>query len=387
MKAKKILSACVVFAAIAMNAAALEITGKVSMEGNIVKETQTKDGNPKVDTFNLDPIDDKSKNGIEVDFDGGLAGAHFELFYLIQGTAAAENGWSVSARKTHLWFKPVDALKIRIGYVGDDTFFCERVNNERVGNPFRNDMRGSNLSITVPKYITNADVDEMGFSVAVTPVENLMISAAVAPGVGNAGISKNGTDSTDYTQWGLGTKYSFNNGLMLQAAYRDNGKDSWKVIRFGAGYENKTVYTFLQPVLGLEYIPSKDAYEMNGFCLDMYGEYNLSAWKFIAHLPVTIRTTGKSSDPSYMEGLVQVKYNIGYLGLLENFTPYVKVETAEAMLFDDAADSLGLKIQPGTEFAVGKCNVDLGARVTVHTEKEDSAKATWAIPFSCSMKF
>lgn len=383
---KKIISAVLASAVAVSSAAAYEATAKVTMEGSIVRQSKEKDSDSKYEVFALDAIPDHSKNGVEFDVDGGLAGAHFEFFFELDGSEKAEDGWSVSARNTHIWFKPIDELKVRIGYVGNGDFFVERVDEERVGNPFKVAARKANA---VPYYITNADVDEMGFSLEVTPFEELTVSAAIAPGIDGSGITKQGDADMVYAPWGLTASYTYD-AFRFEASYRDNGHNSWKVIRLGAGYESESIYAFVQPVFGIDYIVSKDKYEMNGTCIDLYGEYSLDALKLSAHLPVTIRTTGRDDDPKYLEFLLKGEYNLGTYGLLDEVTPYVFVKNMDetvVTLNDDMSDNLALTVQGGTAFKIGEAKIDVGVCVDVHSKNDTSERVTWAVPFSASIEF
>ena len=386
MKIKKLLSACAVSAAVLSTAAAYEATAKVTMEGSIVKESKQKDADANYEVFALDAIEDHSKNGIEIDVDAGLAGAHLELFFELTGTSKAEDGWNVSASNTYIWFKPVDELNVRLGYVGIDNFFVERIDEEKVANPFAFADRAADK---VPFYITNADVDEMGFSLAYTPFEELTVSAAIAPGIGSSGISKQGDADTVYAPWGITARDNLD-AFTFEASFRDNGKDSWKTVRIGAGYESDNLYAFIQPVFGIDYIASKDKFEMNGTAIDLYAEYTLDALKLTGHLPVTVRTTGNDTDPSYLEFLAKAEYSLGTHGLLDEVTPYVFVKSMEgtAVTLDDSlSDSLALTVQGGSAFKIGEAEIDIGVSVDVHSKNDASERITWAIPFSASIEF
>ncbi|MCR5217701.1 porin [Treponema sp.] len=385
MKIKQIVSGAAISLLALSFATAYEATAKVTMEGSIVKESKTKGSDASYDIFALDAVEDHSKNGLEIDVDGGLAGAHFELFFELEGSSKAEDGWNASARNTYIWFKPLDELNVRLGYVGRNDFFIERVDEEKVGNPFALSSRGS----AVPSYITNADTDEMGFSLAYSPLEELTISAAIAPGIGSSGITKQGSNDIEYAAWGLTASYDFS-PFRFEASYRDNGKDSWKVIRFGAGYESENLYAFIQPVFGIDYIASKDKYEMNGSCIDLYCEYTIDALKLTAHLPVTIRTTGKDSDPNYLEFLVKGAYNLGSYGLADEVCPYLLVKNMDenaVTLDDNLSDSLALTLQGGTSLKIGEVNLDTGVCVDIHSKDDTSERVTWSVPFSASIEF
>ena len=410
MKINKLLSVFAVSALALANLSAFEAKAKVTMEGTFVKETKNKDEDANYEVFALDALDDRSKNGVEIDVDAGAAGAHFEVFYQLGyngGTVSskkAEEGWEVSARNTHLWFKPIDQVKIRLGYVGIKDFFVERIDDEKVGNPFSIYYRqyyhnaGKTNYYYMPYYITNADVDEMGFGMAVTPIENLTVSGAIAPGIDNAGFTFKGGKNA-FASWGVTAAYSLD-ALKFQAAYRDNGKENWKVIRLGAGYESDNIYAFIQPVFGIDYIATKDKYEMNGTCIDLYGEYTLDALKFTGHLPITFRTTGKDNDPKYLEFLAKVEYNTGAHGLLDDVTPYFLARNMDytvIALDDKASDYLALTFQAGTSFKVSSAKIDIGFRIDVHSEKSyatypvatdnTSERVTWLIPFKAKIEF
>ncbi|WP_294429022.1 hypothetical protein [uncultured Treponema sp.] len=386
MKRNKIISALVVSVLALANSAAYEAKAKVTMEGSIVRETQEKEKDAKYEVFALDAIEDRSKNKVEIDVDSGIAGAHFELYYELKGTTKAEDGWAVNARNTHIWFKPVDQAKIRVGYVGQDDFFVERIDEEKVGNPFSQLFREKNR---VPYYITNADVDEMGFSLAVDPIENLTVSAAIAPGIDNAGITKDGSEDMVYTSWGTTARYTMD-AFKFEASFRDNGKDSWKVFRAGAGYETDSIYAFVQPIVGFEYNKSKDQYESNGVAIDPYVEYKIDALKLTAHLPVTFRLTGRNEDPNYLEFLAKAEYNTGSKGLLDDVTPYFLIKSMDetvVTLNDEAGDNFALTTEVGTAFKVGDAKLDLGVELDIHSKNGYSERVTWAIPFSAKIEF
>lgn len=383
MKLKKLFTILTVSSLIFANLSAYESSAEITLEGNIFEQAKEKGSKSTFKAFALDSMEDD--NGISIDVNSGICGAHFELFYSMTGDAKAEDGWAVSAGNTHLWFKPIDQLRVKIGYVGTDYFLVERVDEERVANPFALDLRGATDG--VPEYITNADVDEMGFSLAYSPFENLILSAAIAPGVTKAGIAIS-EDPTVVSSWGATAEYYWEN-LIFQASYRDNGTDSWKVARLGVGYEDDAVYAFAQPILGIEYNEETLAYEMNGFALDLYGEVTLiDALTITAHLPLTFRLSGADTDPSYMEFLAMAEYNLGNFGLVENLSPYLLACSNEALSFaSDSADTFAMSIQPGVSFNVGACNLDFGFSFDIHGKAETSEVLTVSMPFGISMAF
>lgn len=387
MSFKKILSLCAATSVIAANALAYDATAKITMEGFILEETQEKDSNGVYEFFKLNPMSVGEKNGIEIGFDGGIAGGSFKLTYAIDGASKAEDGWDVSAKGTNIWFKPIDQLKLKFGYVGTNNFLCEREYNAKVGNPFALNHRKANASDenVKPLYVTNADVDEMGFYVGVSPIENLILSAAIAPGIGNSGLVLDSEKS--YAPWGVTAEYIWND-FIFEAAFRDNGSKKWKQVRLGAGYETENLFAFVQPVFALEYYKKSNSYMFSGICADLYGEYTLfDVLKLSAHLPVTFRLTGSEKDPSYFEYFIKAAYNFGEKGLIDDVTVYAQVESLDAVTLDSLmSDSITLETKVGTSFKVGYCCTDLGLSVQIHSENESSEKVTFAIPFSVKIE-
>ena len=393
MKINKLLSVFAVSTVALASLSAFDAKAKVTMEGSLFRESKESGEDAKYEVFALDAVEDHSKNKVEIDVDAGPAGAHFELFYELKGGSKAEDGWNASARNTYIWFKPVDQAQLRLGYVGIKDFFVERIDEEKVGNPFSYEYRkyyipkANRDSYYIPYYITNADVDEFGFGLGITPIENLTLTGAIAPGVGKAGITSD--DGTEYSPWGLTACYAMDT-LKFQAAFRDNGKKNWKVIRMGAGYESDDIYAFVQPVFGIDYISTKNKYEMNGFCLDLYGEYKMDALKFTGHLPVTFRTTGKKDDPKYLEFLAKVEYNTGMHGLLDDVTPYFLVRNMDytvVTLNDKASDNFAATLQGGTAFKVADAKIDVGLRIDIHNKLDTSERVTWSVPFTAKIEF
>lgn len=387
MSLKKILSVCAAAGVFAASAVAYDATAKLTMEGFLVEESQEKGSDAVYEFLKLNPMSTGYKNGIEVGFDGGIAGGSFKFTYAIDGTSKAEDGWAVNAKGTNIWFKPVDQLKFKFGYVGTDYFFCEREYNSKVGNPFALSHRkaASSDEVSKPLYISNADVDEMGFYVGVQPVEGLVVSAAIAPGIGKPGFVLDTENS--YASWGATAEYLWND-FIFEAAYRDNGKKNWKQIRLGVGYETGNLFAFVQPVLGMEYYSKSDSYKFSGVCADLYAEYKLTeALKLSAHLPVTVRLTGSENDPSYLEYFVKAAYNFGEKGLLDDVTAYASVESLDAVTLNSSlADSLAFETKLGGSFKVGYCFSDVGLSLKVHGKNETSEKITFAIPFTVKIE-
>ncbi|MBO6176242.1 MAG: hypothetical protein J6O39_01700 [Treponema sp.] len=402
MKFKNALCISLAITAACSGAFALTTQARTVLTGNIAEGTKKNDEDAKYDFFKLNSKAQKDDDGIVFEFSEGSFGGRLALWYTVNSSTQSDSGSNVSFRRSNLWVKPLESLKITAGYVGNDQLYKERIDEWKVGNPFNLNERDWSKH---PGYVNNSDVDEMGIGFESRAVEGLILTGAVArrwgtPGTfGKAFWSKNGDSESTYDAWGITARY-YTGNLCFQAAYRDNGKESWKVARCALGYESNGIYAFIQPCFGIDYETEKDKYELSGICLDLYGEYKFDAWTFIAHVPVTIRTTDKDDDPSYLEYVLQAKYNLGKIGNMDDFSPFVKVGTmnhdgdnkyAFIRLNDELSDSMNFDITPGIEFKAGSCEFSVGYELLIHSKLYTDANLCndieWRVPFTAEIKF
>lgn len=353
---------------------------------------------------------DNPGDGLIFSVDNGNAGAQFALWYVTAKEAGGENQWQAYFRRSFVWFKPWDCLKIRLGYVGNDTFFKERIDEWKVGNPFS--LKGRNWD-PIPQYINCNDVEGWGFGVEYRPLDNLIFNAGITPGKKGsvasnkpedaAGfVTKSGDTDTFIAPWGAGVKYYWKN-FEFQASYRDAGQNSagegtWRVLRFGAGISNEYTYTFIQPVFGFEYVKGSpasslddikklkrlsdknDRWEFNGMCLDIYSELMFDAWKIMLHAPVTFRWTDPSQtrdvtdDVCYMESNLRVQYNLGSHGNVDDLSPYIQLGSNQDdsrwgdaytrvwMLDKHFADSFNMFYEAGIKCKISNVEISVGAK-------------------------
>ncbi|MBQ0051826.1 MAG: hypothetical protein KBT11_07170 [Treponema sp.] len=381
---------------------ALDAKARVVMTGNLAEATKEKNEDAKYEFFKLNEKPQKDDDGIVIDFNGGNFGGRLGLWYDLN-KQSADKGTSVSFRRSNLWIKPMDSLKITAGYVGNDQLYKERIDDWKVGNPFNLNERDWSKH---PGYVNPADVDEMGFGLEIRPVSPLIITAAVArrwgtPGTYGKPFWDYDGDESSYDAWGVSGRYYWRDGICFQAAYRDNGKEQWKVARAAVGLERDNIYAFFQPCFGIDYKSADDKYELSGICFDLYGEYKFDNFKFIAHAPVTLRLTDDSeNDPSYMEYVVQVLYNTGKHGNMDELSPYIKIGSlnhdgdnkyAFYRFNKDFSDSVNFDIAPGVKFSVGACEIDVAFELLLHsklyTEANYRNDFEWRIPFTAEIKF
>ncbi len=398
---------------------AADIKANILMRGEMMRAVKEKDSGDMEYSYLLNnPVVQKDNpgDGILIDYDGGIAGAHLALWY----KTAADNGadaneqddWTAHFRRTYVWFKPIDMLKLRFGYVGNDTFFKERIDEWKVGNPFAITERDWSAH---PGYINCNDGEGWGMAFELRPIDQLIFNAGITPGKKGAVASdkasdtaglynKEGDSKTLIAPWGAGVKYYWNK-FEFQASYRDGGMDAdrngtWSVARFGVGYSDERTYSFIQPVLGFDYNSADETWELNGMCLDLYSELFFDAWTFKAHVPVTLRWSGDKTDVNYLECNLMGQYNFGSYGNVDDLTPYLMIGSnsddalydvhKRAWILDNDyfSDSFNLTYQAGLMCKIAKVEVDVGVKFCQLSEyaKADGNEWTFSIPFCLKVR-
>jgi hypothetical protein len=301
------------------------------------------------------------------------------------GDADKEN--PIRLRHANFWFKPVDMLKITIGRSAPG-LYTERIDWWKVGTGVK--IEDYNGWGGPGRY--SSSLDGYGVMFELTPVDGLYIAAQVCPGVGNAFFTKPNSGDATYKAYGILAKYQIADAISAGAQFRDNGKDSWKLIRAGIEFGNwgTTYYGFLQPVFLLNN-KAKDS-GLDGITIDNYFSYNFGFMNLQARIPVTIRLTGDDGDTSY------IVYNIKASFPQSGWTPYVQISSLDldddgtftncgtarsAIRFDDFKFNTSLKF--GASLSVGAVGLDVAAVVNIDTV--ENAKLGWYVPFVASIGF
>ena len=415
---KKFSALCVLAGALLGSAFAVDIKANIKMGGDLMRVEKDKaSGDKEWSYLSNKPMNQKDDDGLILEVDNGNAGAHLAMWYVTATKTTGEDDWAAHFRRTYVWFKPIDMLKLQVGYVGCDEHFKEKIDEWKVGNPFAVTERDW---VKHPAYINNCDVEGWGFGTEIRPIENLILNAGITPGKkgsvdsssekATASIYNNEKDNNSKSQiapWGIGARYYWNK-FEFQASYRNGGQDAnrngtWSVARCGVGYSDEMTYSFIQPIFGLDYNTKDEKWECKGMCLDLYSEINWNAFKFYLHAPVTFRF-GKDkadTDVNYMEFNFKAEYNTGSHGNLDDVKPYVQLASNQ----DDAAwgntvtrvwlldkhfsDSFNLTYKAGVDFMVSGLEVDVGAKIDQLSDyhKAEYGKS-WvvSVPFSIKMK-
>lgn len=421
MKIRYVAAIAALTALTAVSAWAYDATANIRMKGSLVNVQQDGNGNTTTDILTNSPLDQKDNpgDGIEIDFDAGIAGAHLALWYKTAtdngGDANEKDDWMAHFRRTYIFIRPIDSLTLRFGYVGDDTFFKERIDQWKVGSPFS--ITGRDWTAH-PAYINCNDTEGWGFGINFRPIDQLVFNAGITPAKkgGYLGTTvpsiqfKSNSEDVLIAPWGAGVKYYWNN-FEFQASYRSGVKgttsdvgtvaDTWSVARFGAGYSDSSVYAFFQPILGFDYNNATNLLEPTGLCLDIYGEYFLDAWTFMLHSPVTFRFTGDDGDASYIEWVALAKYNLGSFGNLDDLSPYFKfgstwddvnIDPKYRMwrLDDTFGDYFNMTFAPGVSFKAANCIVDVAIQYDMYSSKyktQNDVEWNISVPFSVKVSF
>ena len=430
-KFTKKLSAVCVMTGLGFSAVfAADIKANIMLRGDLVrveKDEETGDKDYSYLSNNSVNQKDNPGDGLIIEVDNGNAGAHMAMWY----KTATNNGqdqyedddWTAHFRRTYVWFKPVDTLTVRAGYVGNDTFFKEKIDEWKVGSPFSAYDRDWGKR---PVYINCNDVEGWGFGLEYRPIESLLFNAGITPG--KKGTVENPTDATSsknasfenkagdtttwVAPWGVGARYWWDK-FEFQASFRDGGMDAnrngtWCVLRFGAGYTDEMTYSFIQPIFGLEYNSKDEKWEMNGMCLDMYSEININALKLYLHAPVTFRWGDAKTDINYMEFTLKAEYNTGSHGNLDDVKPYIQLGSNQEAsdtaangttykgtvpsvwaLDSNFGDSFNMSYKVGLNFMISGAEIDFGVKydqVSEYYKKEFNRSYILSVPFLVKIK-
>lgn len=385
---------------------AVDFSARAVMEGQIAKGSFVKDKDPTAQIWNLSKKDQKDADALIMSVNAGNAGAQFQFWYNYDGSGAAP----LNVRNTNIWFKPIDSLKITVGDVSYSTY-KEMIDWWKVADGQSASAHGR---WTWSGFST---VEGSGIGCEWSPIAGLDLNAGVTAGAGNDFASLEKEKST-YAAWGAGAKYSLS-GMGLPASvavsYRDAGKGKEKILSIGADYGNNWAdgfYGFINARLrfedlsyskldaaaakpgfsGKEYSWNKEG-ALSAVAFDNYFKFSTGAFKVLARIPVTIRTTkdlvdGKQkasdygfTDPSYMS------YELKAFYALDGFTAYVDIENDTAVTFNDkfAETALDMFVQPGVTFNVGSAAFDIGLQLDI-PNKEGAALA-WSVPFNVAVAF
>jgi len=391
---KKIVGILAVAALFATSVFAVDISARVVQKGSIAGGVE--DG----DTYFLGIGKTHQKDGDLVEFSSSTdnAGASFRLW------ADFDNDEPVKVRYLSFWFKPIDMLKITIGRSAPG-LFTEKIDWWKIGTGVH--IEDYNGWGGPGRYSSAVIGDGYGVNFELKPIDGLTVGAQFIPGAGKAFFTKPNSGDATYAAWGVMAKYQVTDAISAGAAYRDNGKDSWKQARFGIGYNGAFEGWLCGTMLMNE--KAKDS-GLDAVVIDNYFSMGLGFMNLQARVPVTIRIADKEGsvkgyykdangqDQPYFWGKDSsyLVYNIKASFPQDGWTPYVQIQSIDldddgtynacgtmhqAIRLDDF--KFNTSIHLGASFNVGAVGLDVAGVVNIDTA--DGAKMGWYIPFIASM--
>ena len=427
---KKNMTKCMAIAAamILSNAAfAIDVDARINLEGNIAnggKGTSTR-------FIEINQQEQKNKDAFVFNIKGDYAGGSLSMIWTFTGddpddssstSGAAANSADITIRRANVWFRPREWMKITVGTFFQHLYYDQMrwwqdVYGNKIGKAkWMNYREGSGV---------DSDVSGAGIAVEFTPVENLAIELAAAPGTSSgsddtAGAFWNwdGDGEDSYLAWGATAKYKMGNEASVGIAYADNGLDKYKLLSLGFDIGNpfrSPYYVFVMPrfyfgdeknseIANYGYNRNGDVedYSLTGIAIDNMMKFRLNEKLTLkARIPLVIRLTGEDDDPSYLIYDIQLDYKIGEM------TPYIEINNGNRiyapLLFGSedgytVKDSFAMDIRPGVKFLFGKnCEVFTGVDVYFGPGLTKRASGTstfyntgatdigWRIPFGVTL--
>ena len=373
--------------ALVTSAFAVDFSARVNLAAEVIGGTIKTDNSadPEFHALKFANNDQKDGDLLEVHFAGDKAGADFKLW-----TKAVDS--AVSMRGLGLWFKPIDMLKINVGYVTYGTF-CEHTGYWKAvpGQAINADDWGG--------YSSYATVDGFGAMVTFNPIAGLEFNAGVTPGGDNSFFTVQGSNNNT-SAWGAAVKADLNSfaeiPVVAAVSFRDAGKDAAKILAIGASYGQEysgLFYGFINARLKFEKMG--DAFAMTNVTLDNWFKFTVDKLGIQLAVPVVLRTytapnvsaeTKNLTDPHWMLARLKVTYNMGA------FTPYLYAETTRLAFNEKLGEGFGILVKPGVSFNVGSCALDIAASFGINRGIGDGVAVTkntltWAVPVTFAVAF
>jgi hypothetical protein len=416
---KRIIGIAVVAAMVATSAFAVDIAASIVFKGALAGGTQD-----STHLFGAQNAEQKDADLLQMSISGDKAGASFRFF------VKPANESPVKARYLSFWFKPVSAVKVTLGSV-DYTQYTEKINWWKVPT---GQAAVEYTAWTGPgRYSSSLCGSGYGYGIELFPVSGLSVGAAaiVCTGSGDSAtftpVITLAQDSKDnsYGPYGAYIKYVLaDTGVSVTGAWRDNGKDSWKMARFGADLTKGPFYGFVDGIAMIEgkcstvgkttpgtvITGSTVDYsnKLSGISVDNYFSYNFGAVNLQARFPVTLRLLDSEHDPSYMTYCVKASFP------QNGFTPFLQVQNIDTgdgegsvtndygkdfpIVFKsgDASSNSGdaygfnVSIQPGVAFNVGIASLDIRAVFDFNTASgttTSNPSFVWSVPVVARVSF
>ncbi len=404
---------------------ALDIDARLNLEGNLAN------GGDSTSTrfIEINEQDQKNQDAFIFSMTGERAGMNMSMIWTFTGdegddTSSGDDSGDadITIRRANIWFKPTQWSRITVGTFMQHLYlermrWWQDVYGNKIGKAkWMNYREGSGV---------DSDVSGAGIGLELTPVKNLTIELAAAPGTSDSSDDSDGAfwnwdgnGEDTYLAWGATAKYQLGDNATVGLAYADNGSDKYKIISAGFDIGNpfrSDFYMFFQPRFyfgdknnseigsyGYDRNADVEDYSLTGIAFDNMFKFKLGEKAVLqARFPLVVRLTGEDDDPSYLIYDIELDYNMG------DITPYIEVNNGnriyapillgskEGYTFQD---SFVVDIRPGVKFKFGNCDVFTGVDVYFGPGLSNRAENTatycnssvtqigWRIPFGASIK-
>ena len=338
---KKIVGILSAAAVLAASVFAADVSAKVKLDGSLFNLNADK----SINALKIEHANSESWNPvIAMSVNGDVAGAETSLYIGKLITPTWENngegffdwnkGYTLGIKTFKIWFSPLDGLKVNLGNV------VTNLNQE-----------------TIIYSKTDSGVDSEGFGISYNK-DAIGIDLILAPGWGNNWFSK--ADGQDASVAETYFKFQYNGGDIGTINAMFDAKDTFKTLKFGAGYKNTfSGITVFENVLG--YVGNEKFTKVRS---ETFASGNVDALSWAVWLPVDINLGDKVTVG--VGTIAKATYNAGPCSI------YLYLEAAD-WLADNLAKGSAITVKPGVTGNVGTMSYE----VAVETKIKD--------PFSLSV--
>ena len=344
---KKIVGILSAAAILAASVFAADVSAKVKLDGSLFNLNADK----SINALKIEHANSESWNPvIAMSVNGDVAGAETSLYIGKLITPTGENGegffdwnkgYTLGIKTFKIWFSPLDGLKVNLGNV-ETNLNQETINSSK----------------------TDSGVVSEGFGISYNK-DAIGIDLILAPGWGNNWFSK--ADGQDASVAETYFKFQYNGGDIGTINAMFDAKDTFKTLKFGAGYKNTfSGITVFENVLG--YVGNEKFTKVRS---ETFASGNVDALSWAVWLPVDINLGDKVTVG--VGTIAKATYNAGPCSI------YLYLEAAD-WLANNLAKGSAITVKPGVTGNVGTMSYE----VAVETKINDPFSLSVPVKFTVS---
>ena len=337
---KKIVGILSAAAVLAASVFAADVSAKVKLDGSLFNLKDDK----SINALTIQHNSDESWNPvIAMSVNGDVAGAETSIYMGTYGKNGAwNNAYAMGIKTFKIWFSPLDGLKVNLGNVGTN------LNQESI-----------NYSGT------DSGVDSEGFGISYNK-DAIGIDLILAPGWGKNWFSK--ADGQDASVAETYFKFQYNGGDIGTINAMFDAKDTFKTLKFGAGYKNTfSGITVFENVLG--YVGNEKFTKVRS---ETSASGNVDALSWSVWLPVDINLGDKVTVG--VGTIAKATYNAGPCSI------YLYLETAD-WLADNLAKGSAITVKPGVTGNVGTMSYEVAVETKINDPFSLSVPVIFTVSF------